>query len=82
VTAVRASRRTTELGLIVLAALVTVGAYALASLGKTASLPANVIPFLGIILGLLAAAHLDTRRLAHNADGVVLPLGGLHTGFG
>jgi cell division protein FtsW (lipid II flippase) len=82
VTAVRASRRTTELGLIVLAALVTVGAYALASLGKSASLPANVVPFLGIILGLLAAAHVACRRLAPNADGVLLPMAGLLNGLG
>jgi cell division protein FtsW (lipid II flippase) len=82
VTAVRASRRTTELGLIVLAALVTVGAYALASLGKSASLPANVVPFLGIILGLLAAAHVAVRRLAPDADGVLLPMAGLLNGIG
>jgi cell division protein FtsW (lipid II flippase) len=82
VTAVRASRRTTELGLIVLAALVTVGAYALASLGKSASLPANVVPFLGIILGLLAAAHVAVRRLAPDADGVLLPTAGLLNGIG
>ena len=81
-TAVRASRRTTELGLIVLAALVTVGAYALASLGKSASLPANVVPFLGIILGLLAAAHVAVRRLAPDADGVLLPMAGLLNGIG
>jgi cell division protein FtsW (lipid II flippase) len=82
VTAVRASRRTTELGLTVLAALVTVGAYALASLGKSASLPANVVPFLGIILGLLAAAHVAVRRLAPDADGVLLPIAGLLNGIG
>ncbi len=81
-TAVRASRRTTELGLIVLAALVTVGAYALASLGKSASLPANVVPFLGFILGLLAAAHVAVRRLAPNADPVLLPMAGLLNGLG
>ena len=81
-TAVRASRRTTELGLIVLAALVTLGAYALASLGRSASLPANVVPFLGIILGLLAAAHVAMRRLAPNADGVLLPMAGLLNGIG
>jgi peptidoglycan glycosyltransferase len=78
----RAARRTTELGLIVLAALVTIGAYALASLGRTASLPANVVPFLGVILGLLAAAHLATRRLAPHADGVLLPMAGLLNGIG
>ena len=79
---VRAARRTTELGLIVLAALVTVGAYALASLGRTASLPANIVPFLGMILGLLAVAHVATRRLAPNADGVLLPIAGLLNGIG
>ena len=79
---VRAARRTTELGLIVLAALVTVGAYALASLGRTASLPANIVPFLGMIVGLLAIAHVATRRLAPNADGVLLPMAGLLNGIG
>jgi len=78
----RASRRTTELGLIVLAALTTVGAYALASLGKTASLPANIIPFLGMIIGLLAVAHIAMRRLAPNADGILLPMAGLLNGVG
>ncbi len=81
-TAIRASRRTTELGLIVLAALVTLGAYTLASLGRTASLPANIVPFLGMILGLLGIAHLATRRLAPHADGVLLPMAGLLNGIG
>ncbi|HET9443704.1 MAG TPA: FtsW/RodA/SpoVE family cell cycle protein, partial [Acidimicrobiales bacterium] len=78
----RATRRTTELGLIVLAALVTGGAYALAGLGKTASLPADILPFLLVILGLLAASHIATRRLAPNADGVLLPVAGLLNGIG
>ncbi len=65
-----------------LAALVTIGAYALASLGRSASLPANLVPFLGIILGLLGAAHLAVRRLAPNADGVLLPMAGLLNGIG
>ena len=79
---VRAARRTTELGLIVLSVLVTVGAYALASLGRTASLPANIVPFLGMIIGLLAIAHVATRKLAPNADGVLLPMAGLLNGIG
>ena len=78
----RASRRTTELGLVVLAALITAGGYALASLGKTASLPANLVPFLVVILGLLGAGHVATRRLAPNADGVLLPMAGLLNGIG
>jgi len=76
------SPRRTELGLIVLAVLVTTGAYVLASLGKTASLPANVGPFLIVIVGLLAVAHIALRRLAPAADGVLLPVAGLLNGIG
>ncbi|MFN0093123.1 MAG: FtsW/RodA/SpoVE family cell cycle protein [Acidimicrobiales bacterium] len=75
-------RRTTELGLLVLAGLITAGAYVLASLGRTASIPANVGPFLGVVLGLLLAAHLAVRRLAPSADGLLLPLAGLLNGLG
>ena len=57
-------RRSTELGLIVLAAIITAGAYALAALGRTSTLPANLVPFLVVILGLLLAAHLATRAFA------------------
>ena len=81
-TAPRAQRRTTELGLVVLAALITGGAYALASLGRTASLPADIGPFLGVILGLLAVAHIAMRRLAPHADGMLLPIAGLLNGIG
>ncbi|HEX7165662.1 MAG TPA: FtsW/RodA/SpoVE family cell cycle protein [Acidimicrobiales bacterium] len=77
-----AARRTTELGLIVLAALVTVGGYTLASLGKSASLPANLVPFLGFILALLGVAHLAMRKFARTADGVLLPMAGLLNGIG
>ena len=79
---IAALRRTTELGLVVLAALVTVGLYVLASLGTTASLPADIIPFLLIILGLFGVAHVATRRLAPTADGTLLPLAGLLNGLG
>ena len=75
-------RRNTELGLVLLAAVLTSGAYALASLGRSASLPANIVPFLVIILGLLAVAHVATRRLAPGADSILLPLGGLLNGIG
>ncbi|HEX4979048.1 MAG TPA: FtsW/RodA/SpoVE family cell cycle protein [Acidimicrobiales bacterium] len=76
------ARRTTELGLIVLAALVTAGGYMLASLGKSADLPANLVPFLLVILALLGAAHFAMRRLARHADGVLLPMAGLLNGIG
>lgn len=75
-------RRNTELGLILLGAVVIAGTYTLASLGSTAQIPANIGPFLLVILGLLAAAHLATRRLAGAADGTLLPLAGLLNGIG
>ena len=75
-------RRNTELGLMVMAAVLTAGAYALAGLGRSASLPANLVPFLLVILGLLAAAHVATRYFAPNADGILLPLAGILNGIG
>ncbi len=75
-------RRRTELGLVLLAVGITSGLYALASLGRTADLPANIGPFLGIVLGLLVIAHVATRRLAPGADGVILPLAALLNGIG
>ncbi|MHB8670406.1 MAG: FtsW/RodA/SpoVE family cell cycle protein [Acidimicrobiales bacterium] len=78
----RLARRNTELGLIVLAVILTVGAYTLASLGRTASLPADVVPFLVLVAVLLGVAHFATRRLAPNADGTLLPLVALLNGIG
>ncbi|MDH3755226.1 MAG: FtsW/RodA/SpoVE family cell cycle protein [Acidimicrobiia bacterium] len=75
-------RRNTELSLLLLVVVITAGAYTLASLGREATLPANIVPFLGIILGLLLVAHVATRRLAPNADGMLLPLAGLLNGIG
>jgi cell division protein FtsW (lipid II flippase) len=79
---VRIIRRRVELGLIVLTGIITGSAYALASLGTTASLPADIVPFLGIVLGLLVAAHIAVRKLAPNADGLFLPLAALLNGIG
>jgi len=76
------SRRRAELGLLVLAAAVTGGAYTLASLGTTASVPADIGPFLGIILALFVGAHLAVRRLAPEADGMLLPLSAVLNGIG
>ena len=51
-------RRRTELALLVFAALIISGLYALSALGKTASLPANIGPFLIQVLALFLIAHL------------------------
>jgi cell division protein FtsW (lipid II flippase) len=77
-----AVRRNTELGLLVLSSLVTVGAYVLASLPEDGSMPANIVPFLGVVLGLQLAAHVAVRKLAPRADGMLLPLATLLAGLG
>ena len=74
--------RTTEFSLLLVATLVTVAAYALASLGETASLPGNLLPFLGTVLGLLVIAHFAVRRFAPTADPTILPVVGLLNGVG
>ena len=75
-------RRNTELGLVILAAMITSGLYALASLGSNASMPANLGPFLGVVLALMLAAHIATRRLARDADALLLPIALLLNGIG
>jgi cell division protein FtsW (lipid II flippase) len=77
-----ANRRNTELGLIILAVIVTGGAYILAGLGATSTLPVDIIPFLAVVLGLMLAAHLAMRRLAPDADPILLPLAALLNGLG
>jgi len=76
------TRRRAELGMLILAALVTGGAYTLASLGTTASVPADVGPFFGVILALFVGAHLAVRRFAPEADGMLLPLAAMLNGIG
>lgn len=76
------ANRTTELGLVLLVAIIVAGAYVLASLGKTASLPVHLGPFLAIVLGLFLAGHLALRILAPGADPVLLPIAGLLNGLG
>lgn len=77
-----ASRRTTELGLLVLGTMFVVGAYLLATLPEDSKIPTTVGPFLGIIVGLPIVAHIAVRRLAPHADGMLLPLASLLNGLG
>jgi cell division protein FtsW (lipid II flippase) len=77
-----AVRRNTELGLVILAAMITSGLYALASLGTNATMPADMIGFLSIVLTLMLVAHIATRRLAREADALLLPIALLLNGIG
>jgi peptidoglycan glycosyltransferase len=78
---IRASR-STELGLVVLVGLITAGAYTLASLGKTATIPANLGAFIVVVIGLIVCAHVAIRLLAPRADQTLLPLAALLNGIG
>jgi cell division protein FtsW (lipid II flippase) len=75
-------RRNTELGLMLMVVIITAGAYVLASLGSEARIPANIIPFLVIVLGLLLGAHVALRRLAPESDPILLPMAALLNGLG
>lgn len=74
--------RTVELSLLLLAAIITCSAYALASLGDEASVPADIGPFLAVVLLTLASAHIAVRHLAPRADGTLLPMAALLNGLG
>jgi peptidoglycan glycosyltransferase len=76
------SRRNTELGLLLFGSLITAGLYALASLGREASIPANIGPFLAVVIALPLVAHLAVRRLAPEADPLLLPIAALLNGIG
>ena len=74
--------RRTELQLLLLVGLLTVGGYVLAALGRTASLPANLIPFVVVLLVVGGIGHAAVRKLAPAANPVLLPLGALLNGIG
>jgi cell division protein FtsW (lipid II flippase) len=80
--AVVSSPRNVELGLLLMAAIIVGGAYALVGLGRTASLPANIGPFLGTTFALIVVAHVALRRFAKKADGTLLAIAALLNGLG
>jgi len=75
-------RRSTELSLLVMAALITGSAYTIAALGTNAEIPAGVVVFVGILMALLLFAHIVVRLVARGADGTLLPLAALLHGIG
>jgi peptidoglycan glycosyltransferase len=76
------SRRTTELTLVIMAALITGAAYTVTALGTNAEIPPGIGFFVAILLGLLLCAHIVVRLVARGADGTLLPLAALLHGIG
>ena len=81
-TLIATRRRTAELGLGIVAILITVAGYLLLSLSKAPALPADFWGFLLFVVGLFFVAHVAIRRFAPNADPTLLPLVTLLNGIG
>ena len=74
--------RTEELRLLLFTLAITVSGYGLISLGSNAELPANIVPFLGLVVALLLVAHLAVRRYAPMAHPLLLPVAAFLNGIG
>jgi peptidoglycan glycosyltransferase len=68
--------------LLLVAGVIVGAAYALSSLGETASLPVNLLPFLIAIYGMMTLAFAAMRRYAPNAEPTLLPIVALLNGLG
>ena len=75
-------RRRTEFGLLLFGSLLIVALYVIAELGTKSKIPADLGPFLGIVLALALCAHMANRWLVPNANPVILPLAALLNGIG
>jgi len=82
VSAASINRRGSELGLGVLAVIVAAFGYLLVQLAQKPSVPADLWVILVAVLGLFVAAHVAVRRLAPDANPVLLPIATLLNGLG
>lgn len=79
---VGAPYRSTELGLLILSALVVTALYVLASLGSQGKMPDRLWLFLAFVVGLSLFLHGAISRLAPYSSQVLLPLATLLNGMG
>ncbi len=75
-------RRSTELTLLIMAALITGSAYTITALGTNAEIPPGIGFFVAFLMGLLLCAHIVVRLVARGADGTMLPLAAVLHGIG
>jgi len=75
-------RRGQELGLGLMAVVVTAGGYVLLQLAEKPDLPPDLWVFMLAVLGLYLVAHLAVRRLAPRADATLLPIAAVLNGIG
>jgi cell division protein FtsW (lipid II flippase) len=75
-------RGAVELRLGLMAAVITVFGYLLVQLAEKPNLPTDLWLLVGAVIGLYVVAHLAVRRLAADADPVLLPLAAFLNGIG
>jgi peptidoglycan glycosyltransferase len=75
-------RRNAELGLIILAVILALGAYLLVEFASRNTIPPGFFSYAAAAVGMAMAAHLAVRKLAPNADPLLLPIGLLLSGLG
>ena len=75
-------RRFLELGLMALALTVGISGYVLTSLNVTDTIPANLLPQIGVLVALAIIGEIGIHFLAPYADPVILPIAVALTGLG
>ena len=75
-------RRSTELGLGLLAVIIGVAGYLLVELSQELTIPPDLWVLFAVVIGLFIVAHVAVRTFAPRADATLLPLVALLNGIG
>lgn len=75
-------RRSTELGLGLLAVIIGVAGYLLVELSQELTIPPDLWVLFAVVIGLFVIAHVAVRTFAPRADATLLPLVALLNGIG